>query len=379
MMPMLTRDEVHVRLQEIFPDGAPNRAYLTRMLAASTVFVALYIDATEGSGTMLGPKHVYRMTDEQAALVDDASRTAYATGVLRTGSQTEGRRWYQDNTREPIRDETLREGLVAIGAVIERTDLPTTSSKPRYALKASFAALFDPALTGEALQARIAAWQAEALNKGALARLAIVRRGAGVSADQVLVTFPNGETRRMKPGPSSEITKAVVEVFAPAFLTAPAVVFLSESGNKVVARDDALARSIGLAIQADKNLPDTILVDLGPVHPLLVFVEVVATDGPISQRRKEALEELVAEAGFPELTTEEWFGFYAPAKTPKAVLQAANAAINAALKDKAVMDALAVVGLIPRGSTMEEMAASQASESKHWGPLIKKIGFTAES
>ncbi|MBN2973984.1 restriction endonuclease [Roseomonas aeriglobus] len=299
MMPMLTRDEVHARLQEIFPDGAPNRAYLTRMLAASTVFVALYIDAIEGSGTMLGPKHVYRMTDEQAALVDDASRTAYATGVLRTGSQTEGRRWYQDNTREPIRDETLREGLVAIGAVIERTDLPTTSSKPRYALKASFAALFDPALTGEALQARIAAWQAEALNKGALARLAIVRQGAGVSADQVLVTFPNGETRRMKPGPSSEITKAVVEVFAPAFLTAPAVVFLSESGNKVVARDDALARSIGLAIQADKNLPDTILVDLGPVHPLLVFVEVVATDGPISQRRKEALEELVAEAGFP--------------------------------------------------------------------------------
>jgi len=299
MMPMLTRDEVHARLQEIFPDGAPNRAYLIRMLAASTVFVALYIDAIEGSGAMLGPKHVYRMTDEQSALVDDASRSAYAAGVLRTGSPTEGRRWDQDNTRAPIRDETLREGLVSIGAVIERTDLPTTSSKPRYALKASFAALFDPTLTGEVLQARIAAWQAEALNKGALARLAIVRQGAGVSADQVLVTFPNGETRRMKPGPSSEITKAVVEVFAPAFLTAPAVVFLSESGNKVVARDDALARSIGLAIQADKNLPDTILVDLGPAHPLLVFVEVVATDGPISQRRKEALEELVAEAGFP--------------------------------------------------------------------------------
>ena len=103
----------------------------------------------------------------------------------------------------------------------------------------------------------------------------------------------------MKPGPSSEITKAVVEVFAPTFLTDPAVVFLSESGNKVVARDDELARSIGLTIQADKNLPDTILVDLGPTHPLLVFVEVVATDGPISQRRKEALEKLVAAAGFP--------------------------------------------------------------------------------
>jgi hypothetical protein len=299
MMPLLTREEVHARLQEIFPDGAPNRAYLTRMLAASTVFVALYIDAVEGSGTYLGPKHVYRMTDEQAARTDDAYRTDYATGVLRTGSQVEGRRWYQDNTREPIRDETLREGLVAIGAVTERTDLATTSSKPRYALKAGFAALFDPDLAGEALQAQIATWQGEALNKGALARLAIVRRGAGVSADQVLVTFPNGETRRMKPGPSSEITKAVVEVFAPTFLADPAVLFLSESGNKVVTRDDELARSIGLAIQADRNLPDTILVDLGPTHPLLVFVEVVATDGPISERRKEALEALVAETGFP--------------------------------------------------------------------------------
>lgn len=299
MIALATREEVHARLQSIFPEGTPNRAYITRMLAANTVFTALYVDAIEGSGTFLGPKHVYRMTDEQAAQVDDADRAAYATGVLRTGSRTEGRRWYQDNTREPIRDETLREGLVAIGAVTERTDLPTTSSKPRYTLKARFAVLFDPALSGEDLQARITAWQAEALNKGALARLAIVRRGAGVSADQVLVTFPNGETRRMKPGPSSEITRAVVEVFAPTFLTDPAVVFLSESGNKVVARDDELARSIGLTIQADKNLPDTILVDLGPAHPLLVFVEVVATDGPVSQRRKEALEELVAATGFP--------------------------------------------------------------------------------
>lgn len=159
--------------------------------------------------------------------------------------------------------------------------------------------MFDPALEGEGPQARIASWQAEALNKGALARYAIVRRGAGVSADQVLVTFPNGETRRMKPGSSSEITKTVIEVFAPAFLADPAVLFLSESGNRVVARDDGLARSIGLAIKADKNLPDTILVDLGPAHPLLVFVEVVAIDGPISERRKEALEALVGRDRFP--------------------------------------------------------------------------------
>jgi len=86
-----------------------------------------------------------------------------------------------------------------------------------------------------------------------------------------------------------------------------------------------------------------------------------------------------AEQGFGELTTEEWFGFHAPARTPPAVLATAHAAINAALKDKALADGLAVVGLLAQGSTADEMAKSQRAEFERWGPLVKKIGFTAES
>ena len=86
-----------------------------------------------------------------------------------------------------------------------------------------------------------------------------------------------------------------------------------------------------------------------------------------------------AEQGFPELTVEEWFGFCAPAKTPAPVIASANAAINAAIKDKSVIDAFTVVGLIPFGGTPEEMGRSQKAEFERWGPLIKKVGFTAES
>ncbi len=86
-----------------------------------------------------------------------------------------------------------------------------------------------------------------------------------------------------------------------------------------------------------------------------------------------------AEQGFGELTTEEWFGFYAPAKTPSAVVAAANAAINAALKDKSLIDGLAVVGLLAQGSTQDEMARSQRTELERWAPLVKRIGFTADS
>jgi tripartite-type tricarboxylate transporter receptor subunit TctC len=86
-----------------------------------------------------------------------------------------------------------------------------------------------------------------------------------------------------------------------------------------------------------------------------------------------------AEQGFPELTTEEWFGFYAPAGTPANVIANANAAIAQALKEKSVVDALALMGLVAQGSTPAAMDKSQRDEHTRWGPLVKKIGFTAES
>lgn len=86
-----------------------------------------------------------------------------------------------------------------------------------------------------------------------------------------------------------------------------------------------------------------------------------------------------AEQGFGYLTTEEWFGFYAPARTPTHIVTAANAAINAAIKDKSVIDSLATFGLVTQGSTPAEMAKSQRDETLRWGPLVRQVGFTAQS
>jgi tripartite-type tricarboxylate transporter receptor subunit TctC len=107
-------------------------------------------------------------------------------------------------------------------------------------------------------------------------------------------------------------------------------------------------------------------------------LRIIATSG---KTRSPFVPEVAtfAEQGFPELTVEEWFGFHAPAKTPANVVAAANAAINAAIKDRAVIDAMTVVGLIPYGGSADDMARSQKAEFDRWGPLIKTIGFTAES
>ena len=300
-LPALTPvTDILERLQVIFPSGTTNRNYVTREIAAKTVFVMMYIGAIEGLDHWIRPDQVTRMTDSQAASTSNTDREAWREESLRPAGGSIDGRWYAVNTREPIRDETLREGLVRTGAVVEREGIPTTSPLPRYALARDFAGLLDPVLSGHALEAAVSSWQESNLSTGALARIAIMRQGAVSSEGRILVTLPSGEARQMQPGPSSVVSKAVIEDFASRFLEMPGVIWLSESRNQVVAKDDELAQAIGLTIDPQRHLPDLILVDLGPSEPLLVFVEVVATAGPVSASRQAALWRIAEEAGFKE-------------------------------------------------------------------------------
>ncbi len=290
--------EIHSRLPVIFPEGQANREHSIWEIAAKTIFVMLYAGAIENADRWIRPDQVTRMTDDQAAQTDDGARDGWAVASIKPSKADVAGRWYAVNTRESIRDDTIRYALIQNGAVVERPGLPTTSPAGRYALQASFAELLAPGLDEAAFHAKATAWREKHLSVGALARIAIVRKGATGGGEYELVTFPNGETRRMSPGASTDISKAVIEVFATKFLEKPGVIALSESGNKVVARDDELAKAIGLTIPADKSLPDIVLVDLGPAHPLMVFIEVVHTDGPVNDARKTALLQIAEGAGF---------------------------------------------------------------------------------
>jgi tripartite-type tricarboxylate transporter receptor subunit TctC len=86
-----------------------------------------------------------------------------------------------------------------------------------------------------------------------------------------------------------------------------------------------------------------------------------------------------AEQGFKELVFSEWFGFFAPAGMPAATIKRANEALRAALAQKDVVDGLAVMGLEAKSSTPEELATLLKTSFDQWGPIVKKIGFTADS
>jgi tripartite-type tricarboxylate transporter receptor subunit TctC len=86
-----------------------------------------------------------------------------------------------------------------------------------------------------------------------------------------------------------------------------------------------------------------------------------------------------AEQGYKDLVFSEWFGFFAPGGTPTAVVDRANTVLRAALAQKDVVDGLAVMGLEAKSSTPAELATLLKTSYDRWGPIVKKIGFTADS
>lgn len=290
------------RLPLIFPVGVEYRNFVVREMAARTIYVMFYAGAVNGSDRWIRPSQVTDMTMNQAELIDDESRAQWSRSSLSTKKIRSVDSWYAPNSREPVRDETLRTGLIPYRAVLEREGIPTTSSKPKYCLDLEFAKLFDPTLALEKLHELVKEWQEKHLSKAAISRMRLIQHGASVARDAVTVTFPNGEVRALKPGPSSVVAKAVIEIYAPTFLKVPAVLWLSESGNKVVARDEQLVDLLKLKIDPSRALPDMILIDLG-LDPgggdmVVLFVENVASDGPINNTRKVALTAIAVEAGF---------------------------------------------------------------------------------
>jgi tripartite-type tricarboxylate transporter receptor subunit TctC len=82
--------------------------------------------------------------------------------------------------------------------------------------------------------------------------------------------------------------------------------------------------------------------------------------------------------GYPTVDASGWHGVYAPAGTPKRVIDHLSATIVAALQTPELREKLAAIGLEPTGTTPEALAAIMAADTARWRPIIKASGFTAE-
>ena len=95
--------------------------------------------------------------------------------------------------------------------------------------------------------------------------------------------------------------------------------------------------------------------------------------GVTTAERVQAAPEVptIAEAGVPGYDTSSWFAFFVPAKTPPEIIGKMRADIAAVLAEPPIKAKLDQLGLIPVGSTPEELGAHLRAEMDKWAPVIK--------
>jgi tripartite-type tricarboxylate transporter receptor subunit TctC len=80
------------------------------------------------------------------------------------------------------------------------------------------------------------------------------------------------------------------------------------------------------------------------------------------------------ELGYPEIQEYTWVGFFAPAGTPREIVQKVNDAINRALQMPDVREKLEALTLEPVGGTPQQFSDYVRSEVVKWGLVVKETG-----
>ena len=84
------------------------------------------------------------------------------------------------------------------------------------------------------------------------------------------------------------------------------------------------------------------------------------------------------EMGFPNVYSGSWVGFFAPAKTPDAVIAKLNREINAIVRQDEAQQRLKTIGFEAIFKTPVEAADYFKAEIANWGKMVRAIGVTVD-
>jgi tripartite-type tricarboxylate transporter receptor subunit TctC len=82
-----------------------------------------------------------------------------------------------------------------------------------------------------------------------------------------------------------------------------------------------------------------------------------------------------AEGGYPNVTSDNWYGLVVPAATPAGIRKRLNAAAVAALRAPALAEQYAKVGGLASPGSPEDYARFLAAEQAKWSKVVNAIGF----
>ena len=85
-----------------------------------------------------------------------------------------------------------------------------------------------------------------------------------------------------------------------------------------------------------------------------------------------------AEAGLPGVEAGSWYGVFAPARTPEAVVARLHSAIAAVLKLPDVQQRLTTEGAVAIGNTPEQFTAQIKDDIAKWGKVVRESGLQTD-
>lgn len=85
-----------------------------------------------------------------------------------------------------------------------------------------------------------------------------------------------------------------------------------------------------------------------------------------------------AEQGFPDLTADEWFGAFLPARAPAALVTQLNEALAQAVAEPGLRQSLIQREFEPAHSSAADFATRIRAETTKWGPVVQASGFRPE-
>ena len=102
--------------------------------------------------------------------------------------------------------------------------------------------------------------------------------------------------------------------------------------------------------------------------------------GVSSPKRSPAIPEVPtnAESGLDGFEAGSWFGFFAPAKTPREIVTKLHGEIVKAMKPPEVQERLATLGLDPVGNTPAQFSEQIRRDLAKWGKVVQAAGIQPE-
>ena len=131
---------------------------------------------------------------------------------------------------------------------------------------------------------------------------------------------------------------------------------------------DALAGNVDLLVS---SVPSAMAqIKAGKLRPLAVT----------SAKRSSSLPDVptVAEQGFKDFDVSTWYGVFAPAGTPKDIVNTINAEINKLLATPEMKDAIQAQGAEPQAMTPEQFSAQLKADFQKWRGIVQGSGVTLE-